>query len=368
MKNTRFPLIASAATLCAFSILHAQELPAPLQPLADKHKSDLATMEAQRDVAIGHAQQTYIAALSAAENAAITASQLPVIAAVTEERQALTKSSMSSEFPPDLPKTLQPARKTYVDAVVRIAAESSARQDKIDVEYVRSLNNLQTSANAELSKTIADEKLRFLSQLRAHNPAVAPAGDLKPSQNISSGFSGFEKPLKEQVEIVPYAWEMPTVKFKSHDKALPDELRVTVNGQQIQIGGVKKTDMSRVGGNLIAHFGKLILIAAPAPQSGMLLAKAPYVEDGTHYGIALELTNGTIAANLIKLNQDTNYDWSVRIDGVAFILEVTNKGQKVNTIQATKTDVKSFGFISTVRYPGNKSDMTVTVNATSKTK
>lgn len=273
---------------------------------------------------------------------------------------------MSVETPPNLPKTLQPARKAYIDTVARIAVEASARQEKIDLEYVRSLNSLQVSANAALAKEITDEKLRFLSETKGHNPVIAPEPASKPP--LSSGFTGFEKPLKEQVEIVPYAWEMPAVKFKPHDKAVPDEFRVAVNGQQIQISGAKKNDMSRVNGNLIAHYGKLVLTPAEAPQSGTLLAKAPYVEDGVHYGIALELTSGKITPDLIRLSQDTSYNWSARIDGGVFLFEVTKEGQKVSSLQATKTDVKAFGFFTTARYPGNKADLTVTVNPQSKAK
>ena len=359
-------VIASATALCALTLLHSQELPAQLQPLAEKHKSDLIALDTQRGVALERAQQTYVVALSAAESAAINASQLSVVAAIAKERGEVTKGSMSVEVPQDLPKTLQPARKAYMDTVARIAVEASTRQEKIDLEYVRSLNNLQASANAALSKEIADEKLRFLSETRVHGPVIAPETSSKPP--LSSGFTGFEKPLKDQVEVVPYAWEMPTVKFKPHDKAVPDELRVAVTGQQIQISGVKKNDMSRVNGNLIAHYGKLVLTSAEAPQSGTLLAKAPYVEDGVHYGIALELTSGKITPNLIRLGQDTNYNWSIRIDGAAFIFEVTKDGQKVDSLQATKTDVKAFGFFTTARYPGNKADLTVTLNPQPKAK
>ena len=166
--------------LCAFlamaglsAVLHAQELPAQIQPLADKYKSDLAILESQRAGAVGRAQQTYIAALTAAENAALTASQLPVIAAITAESQAVTSNSMPAEFPRGLPATLQPARKVYMDTVARIAAEMPPRKEKIGVDYLRALTGLQASADAELSAAIAGEKLRILSEAKA--AALPPA-------------------------------------------------------------------------------------------------------------------------------------------------------------------------------------------------
>ena len=124
--------------------------------------------------------------------------------------------------------------------------------------------------------------------------------------------------------------------------------------------------MSRVNGNGVFHYGKLILIAAPAPQSGKLVAKQPFAEDGTHYGIAIESSSGELTSDFIRLKQDVSYDWSIRLDGSDFIFEVIKDGQKVNSIRAGS--MKTFGFSSTVRYPGNKLDWTVDVNSATPAK
>ena len=196
----------------------------------------------------------------------------------------------------------------------------------------------------------------------------ASLGNPKPPQRPTGVFSGFAKLLKDVVEIVPWAAEMDKVKFKPHDKAVPDELRVTINGPQIEIDGVKKHDTSRIEGNLIAHWGKLVLISAPPPQSGTFLSRVPFVDDGTRYGIALEMSDGTIKSSLKPVKLDTGCDWSVRIDGGALNFEITEGGVQQNSLGAKVSDVKAFGFISIVRYHGNKSDLVVTVNPSSTLK
>ena len=362
---TRFALLAVAG----FSvILVAQDLPPQIQPLADKYKSDLAILESQRTAAVGRAQQVYVVALNAAENAALAASQLPVIAAITAERQAVTRDSMLAEFPRGLPTTLQVARKVYMDTVARIAAEVPTRREKLGVEYLRALNALQASADAELSTAIADEKMRVIADakvVKVSTPPPAPVVPAKPAQDAPSGFVGFAKSLKEQAEIVPFAGETGTRKFKPNDKAVPDEFRVTIDNRQIRISGAKRTNVSEVESTLIAHYGKLVLISAPAPQSGTLITKIPTGREAPHYGLALELTNGKLKSIGTSLDV-TSYDWSVKVEGADFIFEMTKNNKTVNSIKAAAAEVKAFGFTATGRSPGHKVDLTVDVNPSAK--
>ena len=80
------------------------------------------------------------------------------------------------------------------------------------------------------------------------------------------------------------------------------------------------------------------------------------------------MSDGTIKSSLKPVKLDTSCDWSVRIDGDAFNFEITEGGVQQNFLGAKISEVKAFGFISIVRYPGNKSDLVVTVNPSSALK
>src|SRR5678815_979659 len=119
--------------------LHAQDLAPELAPLVAKHKADLAALDAQKAGAIARAQQPYVAALDSAEKTATTAGALEVVATITKEREALKTGLMAPALPEGLPKTLQPARKSCLDATARVSADAGPRQRAIDAEYLRAL-------------------------------------------------------------------------------------------------------------------------------------------------------------------------------------------------------------------------------------
>jgi hypothetical protein len=163
--------------LCVLPVLvQAEDLPPSLAPFAAKHTADTATLAQQKDAATQRAKDTYFAALSGVEKAATTAGQVPVVAAVNAERDAVNNRTMPLAFPEALPKTLQTPRKTYLDTMAKIAAAVAAQQQKIDAEYLRQIAALQSRAEAtsDLGKALASEKARLLAAATASPGANAP--------------------------------------------------------------------------------------------------------------------------------------------------------------------------------------------------
>ena len=178
MKATVFILTLALATL-----LRAQDLAPELAPLAAKYKADIAALEAQKSAALARAEQTYSTALDGVEKTATAAGKLEVVAAVTKERESIKGGLMAPALPSELPKSLGPARKAYMDAAARAAAEIIPKRRAANAEYLRALASLQPKAagNAELARQIATEKERLLSNAAAGVVGPKPPGS---SRNV----------------------------------------------------------------------------------------------------------------------------------------------------------------------------------------
>jgi hypothetical protein len=152
--------------------VNAQTLAPELAPIAAKYKTDLATLEAQRTAALTQAQTPYMTALASAEKTATAAGKVAGVAAIGAERAAIPKGLMTPGFPADLPKELQAARKTYLDAVARIKTAEAPRRQALDSAYLRALAGLAVKApkESELSKQVEAEKQKLV----ASAPATAP--------------------------------------------------------------------------------------------------------------------------------------------------------------------------------------------------
>ena len=170
------------------------------------------------------------------------------------------------------------------------------------------------------------------------------------------------KALKDQIKILPYVQELGTVKFAPHDNKVPDELHVTVTGEQFQIAGSKKGTERHIMGRNTGHHGKVVLISAKAPQSGTVSAKMK-----ARYYIAFELPNGTLKTKEVEVNPDTAYEWSLMTKENTLVFSVNKQGQpaekgrELEFVESRGSEIKSFGFASTVRAPQDEADLTVTV-------
>jgi len=170
------------------------------------------------------------------------------------------------------------------------------------------------------------------------------------------------KPLSEQIQVLPFVLEYPTVKWKPREHDIPEELRVTFPGQQIEIAGTKKKDVKGIKGRLCGHFGQVALFKTADSQAGTLEVKIPSITDTTYYGISLDCAPGILLSKTVTLAPGYRYDWSAKQDGTDFAVEITNSAGKVDSIRADTSTVKGFGFFATVRYPMSKADIILTVN------
>lgn len=169
--------IAAFLLVLAASSAFAQTVAPELAPAAAKYKADMATLDAQRLAALAQAQKSHAAALDAAEKTATAAGNLPVVAAITKERESLIADTLTPNFPDGLPKNLLATRKAYLDAAAHIRANEATRRSAIGAEYLRALASLQSkaAANPELAQQIATEKGNLLANTipNGTKPSVA---------------------------------------------------------------------------------------------------------------------------------------------------------------------------------------------------
>ena len=160
-----------------------------LAPLAARHKSDLALVEAQKKAALARAQHDYLATLDFAEKSAGLSGNIKGIAAIGKERElASTKSDLALNFPADLPEALRPGRKVYLDAIGAVNAEVRKREDKIDSDYLSTLTLLASkgAANPVLAQQIASEKAELIRRATTPEPSTAAAPE-KPAAPATGG-------------------------------------------------------------------------------------------------------------------------------------------------------------------------------------
>lgn len=178
------PIVAFLLALAA-SNAFAQTVAPELAPAAAKYKADMATLDAQRLAALAQAQKSHAAALDAAEKTATAAGNLPVVAAITKERESLIADTLKPGFPDGLPKNLQTTRKAYLDTAANIRVNEATRRAAIGAEYLRALASLQSkaAANPELAQQIATEKANLLANTPANSSkATLDQRPMKPDE------------------------------------------------------------------------------------------------------------------------------------------------------------------------------------------
>jgi hypothetical protein len=172
----------------------------------------------------------YGAALDGAEKAAAGAGNLDAVAAITKEHGALVNGGLSPAFPAGLPKSLQTARKAYLDSVIRASSDVAPRQKAVNADYIRALVALQAKAagNAELANQIAAEKQKVLS-------GVVPASTAKTTPTGSAKNVALNGTFDvADADGAPGSWTTPRtegVTFKLVKEGGKSMLRVTTTSE-----------------------------------------------------------------------------------------------------------------------------------------
>ena len=162
------------------SALHGEELLPELAPLAKARDTELATLDKQMMVAIAATQPPYLAALDAADQAAMTTGKVQIVKAIARERESVQKGGMAASLPTDLPKNLDSPRRAFLKAGERIEVDYGQKRKALDAVYLRSLAGLQfkASANPALAAQILAEKQKIV------------AGAYGPITDLATGLPG----------------------------------------------------------------------------------------------------------------------------------------------------------------------------------
>jgi hypothetical protein len=209
---------------------------------------------------------------------------------------------------------------------------------------------------------------REAADIRPMNAPLYPSGTVSLARGmavllllLTTIAQAQDKPTNAQIHVHPFiAIEFDTVIFPPDDLRIPDELNVTVTGQQIQIAGTKKGGVRAVMGQNTGHHGKVVLMDSKAPQAGTLVATVRYEAGHARYCIVLELANGKIKNEGILVDEDVVYDWSLGNKGSNVVFTVSKQGKPIAAMEMPAREVKGFGFSATVFRSRDKADLTIT--------
>ena len=160
--------------VCA-TLARAEELVPELKGPAQDRERDIAALEPQKTAAVAAAQAPYLAALDSADQAAMSGGKVNNVASIAREREQLQKGGMAASLPPDLPRSVDPARRTYLAAIAKIDADFTKRRTVVDGNYLQKLASLQFKAlnNPTLAAQISAEKQKVATGI--HGPITDAA-------------------------------------------------------------------------------------------------------------------------------------------------------------------------------------------------
>ncbi len=159
------------AALALSITIHAQEL----APLSAKYKTDSDAVAARRDASIARIVRTYTAALDAAEKSATTAGDVNALSAISSERDSINAKRLLPTAAATLPKSVLPARKTYLVEFAKVDTESGQQNKLVSTSYLQALASLQSrsAGNPSLLAEIAAEKKRVIEAIPVDVPSLA---------------------------------------------------------------------------------------------------------------------------------------------------------------------------------------------------
>jgi hypothetical protein len=190
--------------------------------------------------------------------------------------------------------------------------------------------------------------------------AIVAGNPLAPAANPPAKPSAPPAPItSKDVRVLPYSREFEKTSLDGK-RGQPDELHVATTANRIHLSGKKRADSMKVDGRLICHSGKLALLT-PAARTGKVSIKVPAADDVTYYYAVLELMDGTLETKMLKVVPKKDYDWSYKTEAGQATLRVVDGAAEVASITVPGEKVKGYGFASTVRWKGNESDLTFTV-------
>lgn len=159
--NAFLPFILITVTI------QAQDTAPELAPIMAKYEEAVITLSSQKTAAVQRTIQPYLDALNASERTVTNAGNLPAVAAINKEKNAVG-STMEPEFPADLPKALISQRKSCMEGLARIETSYQTNIKRIDAGYLKDLASLEARAarNPQLAEQVATQKQRLLAGVK----------------------------------------------------------------------------------------------------------------------------------------------------------------------------------------------------------
>ena len=216
--------------LLLFSIcgdLCAQALAPELAPLAGKHQSEIAALQAQATAALTRVRNAYLEQLNSAEKFASVGRDTKTLAAINAERESINAGQVPTAFPASMPPSLKSPWQTYSAGFIKITADRVQQHRRIDAAYLRDLAVLgaKAPAGSELANQITAEKDATLDKSPTEVPTEA-------NRIVNGNFTDGDRhgfPKGWFVELVPEVSNGPfKIIPKKEGDPLPPGLSVQV--------------------------------------------------------------------------------------------------------------------------------------------
>jgi len=176
-----------------------------------------------------------------------------------------------------------------------------------------------------------------------------------------------KKPEKldlKELHVHPYCSTEPSPLLDTRTKGIFDELKVSLNsstGTRFHIGGKKKNDTGKIGNKVVYHLGKLVTTAATVTRTGTIVVQPEKGKENVagNY-VALVMGDNTVKASIYKISDSQSHKWILERGPETTTLTVMEGDAEAIKISAPTSDVREFGFASTVRSVNDVADVTVT--------
>jgi hypothetical protein len=191
---------------------------------------------------------------------------------------------------------------------------------------------------------------RAAPDLKGINKALAQKrlGEIFPAASAASA----------SFEVAKFVSEVPDRFFELDENSIPPELSVDVASQRIRISGTKQTDEAHTLQRNVHHYGKAVF--SPAKEAaGSLEVDVPWSGDHAFYFVLLVANDGQVTAKEFQPRKGVTYTWRVSQSATDCVMSILDKDQILASVKVPSREAKSFGFAATVRFPGDKADLTI---------
>jgi hypothetical protein len=307
--------------------------------------------------------------------------------AALRQRSSLEAADTKLRSSPDDP-TANVVAGRYLCFVANNWAEGLRHLAKSNEAPVRAvaqkeLSLLQKAAgpSADAAKELADAWWAISRQSSQAAPADAArsraahwyAGSFQAASDLQRGaITARIRELRQGLRGAPlmlrnFELDGVNIALPVDDPSLPDELELVIGPRELRISGTKRTNAIILRDHLIAHCGKAVFVhILPGTNGGVfggsLGVTLPREYDGPTYQILLLDRADHIKPFEVPLSVGKVYAWEAVVSSRSVRIAVTESGKEIGSVEWPREQVRGFGLGSSVRYPGNKSDLRLSLD------